>query len=90
MPRSANPGPLSHWERGQGVRSADLIHEEMNQMSSSLYFTDEHEMLRRSVRAFVEKELLPHEDEVERTDAVRPELRRQRCAAHRWHQVALW
>ena len=30
------------------------------------FFTEEHEMLRRQVRAFVEKELAPHADEWER------------------------
>ena len=38
--------------------------------------TEEQKMIIKATRAFVEKELLPHEDEVERTDAVRPELRR--------------
>jgi acyl-CoA dehydrogenase len=39
--------------------------------------TEEQRMIVQTVRAFVEKELLPHEDEVERTDEVRPELRAQ-------------
>ena len=34
--------------------------------------TDEQKMIVKSVRAFVEKELYPYEDEVERTDEVRP------------------
>jgi acyl-CoA dehydrogenase len=38
--------------------------------------TPEHRMIIDTTRAFVEKELLPYEDEVERTDEVRPELRR--------------
>ncbi len=36
--------------------------------------TEEHKMIVESVRAFVEKELYPYEDEVEKTDSVRPEL----------------
>ncbi|MDH3694433.1 MAG: acyl-CoA/acyl-ACP dehydrogenase [Gammaproteobacteria bacterium] len=36
--------------------------------------TEEHKMIVESVRAFVEKELYPYEDEVEKTDTVRPEL----------------
>jgi acyl-CoA dehydrogenase len=36
--------------------------------------SDEQRMLVDTVRAFVEKELTPHESEVERTDQVRPEL----------------
>ncbi|MCB0016078.1 MAG: acyl-CoA dehydrogenase family protein, partial [Anaerolineales bacterium] len=39
--------------------------------------TDEQQMIIDTTRAFVEKELLPHEEEVERTNAVRPELGRQ-------------
>ena len=39
--------------------------------------TEEQKMIVESVRTFVEKELYPHEDEVERTDEVRPELREQ-------------
>lgn len=39
--------------------------------------TDEHKMIVQTVRAFVEKELCPYEDEVERTGEVRPELRQQ-------------
>lgn len=34
-------------------------------MENNLFFTQEHEMLRRSVREFVEKELIPHADEWE-------------------------
>ena len=34
----------------------------------------EHTMLVDTVRSFIETELYPHEDEVERTDAIRPEL----------------
>ncbi len=37
----------------------------------------EQQLLVDTVRAFVERELYPYEDEVERTDAVRPELREQ-------------
>src|SRR4051812_34860803 len=40
-------------------------------------FTDEQRMLVDAVRGFVETELVPYENEVERTDAVRPELIRQ-------------
>ena len=36
--------------------------------------SDEQRMLVDTVRAFVEKELTPHEAEVERTNQVRPEL----------------
>ena len=36
--------------------------------------SDEQRMLVDTVRVFVEKELMPHEEEVERTNAVRPEL----------------
>ncbi len=43
--------------------------------------TSEQQMLVDSVRAFVEAELTPHEDEVERTDKVRPELIQQIHAA---------
>ncbi len=39
--------------------------------------THEQQMLVDTVRAFVERELYPHEAEVERTDEVRPELARQ-------------
>jgi len=39
--------------------------------------TDEQRMLVDTVRAFVEAELVPHENEVEKTDEVRPELIRQ-------------
>lgn len=35
---------------------------------------EEQEMIARTVRSFVEREIYPHEDEVERTGAVRPEL----------------
>ena len=37
----------------------------------------EQQLLIDSVRAFVEQELYPYEDEVEKTDAVRPELLQQ-------------
>ena len=36
--------------------------------------TSEQQMLVDSIRAFVEAELKPHEEEVERTNTVRPEL----------------
>jgi acyl-CoA dehydrogenase len=36
---------------------------------------EEQKMIVQTTRAFVEKELVPHEDEVERLDEVRPELR---------------
>jgi len=39
--------------------------------------TSEQEMIVEAARAFVEKELMPHEDEVERTGEVRPELVRE-------------
>ncbi|MFN8439322.1 MAG: acyl-CoA dehydrogenase family protein [Caldilineaceae bacterium] len=39
--------------------------------------TNEQRMVVETVRAFVEKELIPYEDEVERTDEVRTDLRRQ-------------
>ncbi len=39
--------------------------------------SDEQTMLVDAVRAFVQRELIPYEDEVERTDDVRPELARQ-------------
>lgn len=39
--------------------------------------TEEQKMIVQTVRVFVEKELVPYEDEVERADEVRPELRRQ-------------
>lgn len=39
--------------------------------------TDEQRMIVQTVRAFVERELLPYEEEVERLDEVRPELRRE-------------
>ena len=39
--------------------------------------TQEQEMIVEAARAFVETELMPHEDEVERTGEVRPELVRQ-------------
>ena len=42
----------------------------------NLGLTAEQTMIVKATRAFVEKELLPHEDEVERTGEVRPELRR--------------
>src|SRR5690348_4701231 len=37
----------------------------MNRMSNNLYFTDEHEMFRQTVRRFVEQEINPHVDEWE-------------------------
>ena len=39
--------------------------------------TEEQRMLVESARAFAEQELYPYEDEVERTDQVRPELAEQ-------------
>ena len=39
--------------------------------------TEEHEMIVKSARAFVEEELYPHEDVVEQTDQVPPEIREQ-------------
>jgi acyl-CoA dehydrogenase len=42
----------------------------------NLGLTDDQKMLVALVRAFVEKELLPYEDEVEREDGIRPELAR--------------
>ena len=36
--------------------------------------TDEQEMIVETVRSFVERELVPHEDEVERLGDMRPEL----------------
>jgi acyl-CoA dehydrogenase len=39
--------------------------------------TEEQKMIVQTVRAFVEKELMPYEEEVERTNEVRPELRQQ-------------
>lgn len=42
-----------------------------------LGMTNEQQMIVKSVRNFVEKELYPHEEEVERTDRVRPELRQE-------------
>jgi acyl-CoA dehydrogenase len=39
--------------------------------------TSEQRMIVESVRAFVEQELYPYEDEIEERDEVRPELRRQ-------------
>ena len=39
--------------------------------------TQEQDMLVEAVRSFVEKELLPHEDDVDRADAVSPELAAQ-------------
>jgi acyl-CoA dehydrogenase len=42
-----------------------------------LGLTGEQEMIVQTVRNFVEKELYPYEDEVERTRQVRPELRQQ-------------
>jgi len=43
----------------------------------NLTLTDEQKMIVKTVRAFVEKELMPFEDEVERTGEVRPELQKQ-------------
>ena len=34
-------------------------------MTNSLYFSDEHEMFRQTVRRFVEQEINPHVDEWE-------------------------
>ncbi len=42
-----------------------------------LGLTDEQKMIVRTVRTFVERELMPYEDEVEQTDDVRLELRQQ-------------
>jgi acyl-CoA dehydrogenase len=42
-----------------------------------LGLTDEQKMIVQTVRTFVEKELVPYEDEVEQSDDVRPELRQQ-------------
>jgi len=39
--------------------------------------SEEHEMIVKSARAFVEEELYPHEDIVEKTDEVPPEIREQ-------------
>jgi acyl-CoA dehydrogenase len=39
--------------------------------------SDEQAMLVQTVRSFVRRELMPHEDEVERTGDIRPELARQ-------------
>lgn len=39
--------------------------------------TQEQDMLVEAVRSFVEKELLPHEDDIDRADAVSPELAAQ-------------
>ncbi|MEQ8665440.1 MAG: acyl-CoA dehydrogenase family protein [Rhodospirillales bacterium] len=39
--------------------------------------TEEHEMIVKSAHAFVEEELYPHEDVVEKTDQVPPEIREQ-------------
>ncbi len=43
----------------------------------NLGLTAEQQMIVKSVRTFVEKELYPYEDEVEETDQVRPELQKQ-------------
>ncbi|GAB4581667.1 MAG: acyl-CoA dehydrogenase [Anaerolineales bacterium] len=43
----------------------------------NLTLTAEQKMIVKTTRAFVEKELLPYEDEVERTGEVRPELQKQ-------------
>src|SRR5215216_5288216 len=45
--------------------------------SMDFSLSDEHAMLVDSVRSFVRRELMPFEDEVERTDEVRPEVARQ-------------
>ena len=45
--------------------------------------TSEQQMLVDSIRAFVEAELKPYEEEVERTNKVRPELIQQIHAAAR-------
>jgi len=45
--------------------------------------SEEQKMILQTTRAFVEKELMPHEDEVERLDEVRPELRQQLIAKAR-------
>ena len=42
-----------------------------------LGLTEEQKMIVESVRAFVEEELYPYEDEVERTNQIRPELKDQ-------------
>ncbi|HEX5691608.1 MAG TPA: acyl-CoA dehydrogenase family protein, partial [Roseiflexaceae bacterium] len=39
--------------------------------------TDEQKLIVETTRRFVDKELMPYEDEVEYADDVRPELRRQ-------------
>lgn len=39
--------------------------------------TEEQKMIVQTTRAFVEKELIPHENEVEQLDEVRPELRQE-------------
>ena len=43
----------------------------------NLTLTNEQKMIVKTVRVFVEKELIPYEDEVERTGEVRPELQKQ-------------
>ncbi|MCB9136028.1 MAG: acyl-CoA dehydrogenase family protein, partial [Anaerolineales bacterium] len=43
----------------------------------NLTLTDEQKMIVKTVRTFVEKELIPYEDEVERAGEVRPELQKQ-------------
>ena len=43
----------------------------------NLTLSAEQKMIIKTTRAFVEKELLPYEDEVERTGEVRPELQKQ-------------
>jgi len=43
----------------------------------NLTLTTEQKMIVKTARAFVEKELMPYEDEVERTGEVRPELQKQ-------------
>jgi acyl-CoA dehydrogenase len=43
----------------------------------NLGLTEEQKMIIQATRTFVERELMPHEDEVEHTHEVRPELRQQ-------------
>jgi alkylation response protein AidB-like acyl-CoA dehydrogenase len=49
--------------------------------------SSEQTMIVDTVRTFVEKELYPHEDEVERTDAIPPELAKSIQAKARAHQL---
>ena len=55
-----------------------------------LGLTSEQQMLVDSVRAFVEAELKPYEDEVERTNNVRPELIHQIHAAAECGRLTGW